>query len=112
MDGDPYGSFTSSGWTVGPFQCLDNRGTCLTGALCPCYRNYRTAELIGESGVLYCLLSPPVPLCMAVGTVLLRKAFKEHHHIDPHLGEDLMLGIFCTSCVICQMANELDLRGL
>ena len=75
------------GWCCGP--CL----------LC------QNANKMGESPVLYCLLScitPCIPL------FLLRQKLRERNGIDGETSHDAVASCCCACCVNIQIANELD----
>merc|ERR1712226_1187680 len=55
----------ASDWSKGMFDCMSTPTTCLYGWCCSCCMTYETAEDLGESGLLYVLLSWITPFGLA-----------------------------------------------
>ena len=65
----------------------------------------KTAQRMGESKCLYCLLYCFMP-CLPF--MMLRGRMRERYGIEGSSCDDCMLSCCCADCVNCQMANELD----
>ena len=79
-------------WKYGLCSC--NSGTCEV---------YKTAERIGEPGILYGLLTCFLP---CIGGMLLRRKIRKKYNIEGSDLEDAGISCLCTPCVICQNSNE------
>merc|ERR1712018_173048 len=92
-------------WKHGLFGCMADGGNFLCGWCCgPCLL-CQNANKMGESPVLYCLLSciaPCIPL------FLLRQKLRERNGIDGETSHDIIAACCCACCVNVQIANELD----
>ena len=64
---------------------------------------YKTADRIGESGILYGLLTCFLP---CIGGMLLRRKIRKRYNIEGSDLEDAGISCLCTPCVICQNSNE------
>merc|ERR1712115_419556 len=73
----------------------------------PCL-TYKTAEDLGKSGILYCLLGCIMP---CIPALLMRQEARERYNIEGDTTEDVGLAFCCTSCVKCQTAVEIKREG-
>merc|ERR1739838_1241269 len=73
----------SKQWSNGTFDCCSDVGTCCMGTFCGCCLVYSTAEQLGESGLLYLLLSCITP-CIPV--MMLRGKAREMYDIEGSTG--------------------------
>ena len=98
-------------WNHGLCSCMsgpDGCGTCCCVLCClPCDA-YKTAERIGESGVLYGLLTCFLP---CIGAMLLRRKIRKRYNIKGSDLEDAGISCLCTPCVMCQNSNETKERA-
>ena len=88
-------------WKHGLCSC--NSGTCWCVLCCAPCEVYKTAERIGESGILYGLLTCFLP---CIGGMLLRRKIRNRYNIEGSALEDAGISCFCTPCVICQNSRE------
>ena len=84
-------------WKHGLCSC--NSGTCCCVLCCAPCEVYKTAERIGESGILYGLLTCFLP---CIGGMLLRRKIRKRYNIEGSDLEDAGISCLCTPCVICQ----------
>ena len=73
----------------------------------PCL-TYGTANDLGKSGMLYCLLGCLMP---CIPTLLLRQEARERYNIEGDTMGDVGTSVYCTPCVICQTSVEIKARG-
>merc|ERR1711994_1242029 len=97
MGGQGYGEgMGAAEWKHGLFGCMSDGGNCLCGWCCgPCLL-CQNANKMGESPVLYCLLScitPCIPL------FLLRQKLRERNGIDGETSHDAVASCCCACCV-------------
>ena len=71
---------------------------------CGCCLVYRTAEELGESGVLYFLLGCITP-CIPV--MMLRTKAREMYNIDGSTSNDAAMACCCNCCALVQTSNEI-----
>ena len=81
-------------WKHGLCSC--NSGTCCCVICCAPCEVYKTAERIGESGILYGLLTCFLP---CIGGMLLRRKIRKKYNIEGSDLEDAGISCLCTPCV-------------
>ena len=98
------------GFEHGVCGCASNCGNCCMGTFCgPCLA-CSSANRMGSSGPLFLLLSC---FCFPLAMCLLRRRARNRLGLtddDAMRCEDCCAAHFCTQCVNCQVANELDSR--
>ena len=76
-------------------------GCCAT--FCFWCLNYKTAENLGKSGVLYTLLACIAP-CVPI--LLLRQEARERYNIEGDTCNDVITSLCCGECVMCQVCLQ------
>merc|ERR1712127_189638 len=100
----------SEDWANGMFGCMSDFTTCLYGTCCGCCMMYETAEGLGESGILYLLLSCITP-CIPV--MMMRMKAREKYNIDCPQGDttnDALMSCCCNCCTGIQVYSEMKAR--
>merc|ERR1712241_137967 len=97
----------ASDWSKGMFDCMSTPTTCLYGWCCSCCMTYETAEDLGESGLLYVLLSCITP-CVPV--MMLRMNAREKYNIEGSTTDDALWSCCCTCCAGIQVYSETKTR--
>merc|ERR1712226_1213656 len=97
----------ASDWSKGMFDCMSTPTTCLYGWCCSCCMTYETAEDLGESGLLYVLLSCITP-CVPV--MMLRMNAREKYNIEGSTTDDALWSCCCTCCAGIQVYGETKTR--
>ena len=94
-------------WKHGFCSCKSKSGGC--GKCCPCdvYKTKTAAERIGESSILYGLLTCFLPCIVAM---LMIRRIRKRYNIEGSVLEDASLSCFCTPCILCQNSNEANER--
>jgi len=100
-------------WKAGFCSCLSYPGTCCKTCCCgPCMYGWNAEKLDGRSCYLHCLIlycCGPFICCCHKGR---RQLLREKYHLQEEPCSDLLVGVpCCMGCVICQEANEMELRG-
>eukprot|EP00092_Neocalanus_flemingeri_P086009 GFUD01108311.1.p1 GENE.GFUD01108311.1~~GFUD01108311.1.p1 ORF type:complete len:104 (-),score=34.36 GFUD01108311.1:232-543(-) len=98
----------ASEWKQGLFNCFGDCEICCCGLCCSPCLTYGTANDLGKSGLLYCLLGCIMP---CIPTLLLRQEARERYNIEGETMEDVGTAFCCTACVQCQTAVEIKERG-
>ena len=70
------------------------------GTFCGLCLNYKNAENLGKSGIIYTLLACIMP-CVPI--LLLRQEARERYNIEGGTCDDVVASVCCTSCVMCQV---------
>jgi len=95
-------------WKQGLLNCCGDVEICCCGLCCTPCLTYNTANDMGKSGLLYCLLGCIMP---CIPTLLLRQEARERYYIEGDTAGDVGTAVCCTSCVQCQTAVEVKQRG-
>ena len=96
------------GWNQGLFNFCGDCSICLCGTFCvPCLI-CTNARGLNRSGILYNVLALVLP-CLP--TMLLRQEARAQYNIDGSMVGDVVASSFCTPCVNCQTAAEIQARG-
>ena len=99
----------SKDWHQGTCGCMGDMEVCVDGLCCwPCL-NFANAKNLGKSGCFYTTLGLLFFPC--IPTVLLRQEARQRYNIEGDTMEDVMLGVCCTQCIICQTAVEIKKHG-
>ena len=103
-----HGQPNHPGFKHGVCDCCSNCGNCCCGTFCaPCLA-CSSANRVGSSGCLYLVLTclfPCLAMCLLKGRARSRLGIT-----DGNCCEDCCTAFFCTECVNCQVANEIDSR--
>ena len=110
----------SSEWKQSLCNCFGDCEICLCGSFCGLCLNYKNAENLGKSGILYTLLACIMP---CVPLLLLRQEARERYNIEVSQGsgdvrgltvifyfclqgstcDDVVATVCCGTCVLCQV---------
>ncbi|CAM9869447.1 unnamed protein product [Chrysoparadoxa australica] len=90
-------------WRFGLCHCYEDCGNCCMGLFCPCCAMGTVRTGVDESDWMFncCLLNP----CIA------RSIVRKSYNIEGSAWGDCCYPIFCFSCTVCQMLNEVQHRG-
>ncbi|XP_043997134.1 cornifelin homolog B-like [Gambusia affinis] len=96
-------------WSSGLFDCLGDLKTCCFAYWCfPCFA-CKTSKDYGEH---LCLpLLDMFGVCVPPITLAMRVSLRHRYGIDGSLPNDCVLSSFCTVCIWCQMAREIEKRN-
>ncbi|XP_054902649.1 cornifelin homolog B-like [Poeciliopsis prolifica] len=96
-------------WSTGLFDCLGDLKTCCFAYWCfPCFA-CKTSKDYGEH---LCLpLLDAFGWCVPPITLGMRVSMRHRYGIDGSLPNDCVLSSFCTVCIWCQMAREIEKRN-
>ena len=97
---DPKTTRMSSEWKQGLCNFCGDCEICMCGSFCGLCLNYRNAENLGKSGILYTLLACIVP---CVPLLLLRQEARERYNIEGSTCDDVVATVCCGTCVLCQV---------
>lgn len=106
----------SASWSTGICGCTDNCCNLWMVACCPCVTYGQISERIGHNGCCKdcsCLCSGLLYLACGgncILTCLLRGKVAEAIGIKANCFDDFCMALCCDACVLCQMANHLDLQ--
>ena len=80
---------------------------------CPCITAMNIAPEVEQNAAVCCAANvpPPCPVYW-IGGCLLRQNFRAARDIDGGVCGDLLRGILCHSCLLCQMSRELSTGGV
>ena len=94
---------SSNDWKQGLCNCCGDVEIGCCGAFCWCCLNYKNAENLNKSGVLYTLLGCLAP-CIPI--LLLRQEARSRYNIEGDTCGDLLATLCCGSCVTCQVSQH------
>lgn len=87
-------------WTYGLFECTGDRTICLKGTFCsPCLACQVSRDLEESAWV---------PCCVPYWQLVLRTKLRAHQDIAGSVLIDCCEVTWCSPCVLCQMAREID----
>jgi len=90
----------------GLFSCFDDIGLCIITYFVPCLTAGQNAEAVGESCILYGVLS--VLSCIGCWSrAKIRGMVREQKGIEGSFGNDMLMACFCPWCALVQEAREL-----
>jgi Cys-rich protein (TIGR01571 family) len=93
-------------WQHGLFGCFDNCTLCLITYIAPCYTAGKNAEAVGESCIVYGILSI-LPVANIICPTQIRGKIREVKGIQGSFGMDCVLHWFCPFCALIQEAQEM-----
>merc|ERR1711988_748988 len=93
----------SRDWKHGTCGCFDDMSVCCFSYWCGCCQIYNTAEDLGESGMLYLLLSCITP-CVPI--MMMRGKAREQFDIQGDTTNDALMACCCGFCSLVQTATE------
>ncbi|KAL5515770.1 hypothetical protein EMCRGX_G000987, partial [Ephydatia muelleri] len=96
----------SADWSNGLCGCFNDFGICIITYFLPCYTFGKNAEAVGESCCLCCLCYGCSPFDLAA-KVAVRARIRHQKGIAGTIAGDIVYHVFCTTCAICQEAQEL-----
>jgi Cys-rich protein (TIGR01571 family) len=89
--------------------CFDDCGICLLTYFVPCYVVGVTAEAVGESCILCCILAiTPAGICTIP---YVRSRVRDQQNISGSFVGDFIVTLCCSLCVIAQMRQETSQMG-
>ncbi|GLE07204.1 hypothetical protein PINS_up017201 [Pythium insidiosum] len=106
-------------WSSDVCDCCSHTSTCCMGFCCPCVLYGQVSQRIGSNGMcddMSCGASCCVYTVCAVvgfagcGTCFLRQKVRKVLGIEGGAVGDFCCSCFCTTCVLCQMANHLKIQ--
>jgi len=94
-------------WSIGLCSCFEDFGLCIMTFLVPCLTAGQTGEAVGESCMLYGILS--VLSCIGIWSrAKIRGMVREQKGIEGSFMNDILMACFCPFCALIQEARELQ----
>ncbi|CAB4030965.1 Hypothetical predicted protein [Paramuricea clavata] len=90
-------------WASGVFGCFEDIKSCLFGLCCPCCFMISLSQRMGEG----CCF----PICCPGALLAMRVKLRAENGIQGSMCNDALCVNFCSPCVSCQLARELDAIG-
>ncbi|XP_075262628.1 uncharacterized protein LOC142354253 [Convolutriloba macropyga] len=94
-------------WASGLCSCFGDIKVCILTIILPCYVHGKTAEAVGASCPLHCVLTL-IPLVNLIAIATMRSKVRSNRSIEGGCVGDVIATVCCTSCAICQHAREMN----